>query len=63
MKFKNISGNTMTVRYGELITIQNGEIVELPLTYERTGLERVTEEVIIETPKVEKKTKGRPKKK
>jgi hypothetical protein len=69
MKFKNISGQTMTVRYGDMITIQNNEIVELPLTYERKGLERVTErieEVIIETPKVEKevkKSKGRPKKK
>ena len=62
MKFKNTSGQTMTVRYGELITIQNGEIVELPLTYERKGLERVIEEKIIEAP-IEKKTKGRPKKK
>jgi len=41
MKFKNTSGNTITVKYGDMITIKNGEEVELPLTYERPGLEKV----------------------
>ena len=64
MKFKNTSGKTINVKYGDMITIQNGEIVELPLTYEREGLERVIEEVKLETPKVEvKKTKAKKAKK
>ena len=55
MKFKNTSGNTITVKYGDMITIQNGEVAELPLTYERPGLVKY-EEVKIEKPKKVKKT-------
>ena len=53
MKFKNTSGKTITVKYGDMITIQNGEVTELPLTYERDGLVKV-EEVKIQKPVVKK---------
>ena len=71
MKFKNTSGKTITVKYGDMITIQNGEVAELPLEFEREGLIKyeevkiqkpvdkkvvVKKEVKVEEPKKEKKS-------
>jgi len=55
MKFKNTSGKTITVKYGDMITIKNGEVAELPLTYERPGLTKIEPVKIVKIKPVIKK--------